>query len=290
MATLDDLWQGIRTALIAATGLPAKLVFIDIPAQGTAANVAKGDYDATGGTVVSIFDQKMSSDSTRWPILHGADPVNVATKATCVASAPYIPAGGSIFVEIGQLSGGLILNDAVGFTVFNGNQANGATALVDVVGENPSTLALDLATKVNANPILSTWLSATARGSVVELTSIVGNGMNIIAAASNQGTQALITQNEWRCLQISIWSRLEANRNLYGEMVRQWVATTQQGFGIQLNDGSWARIKANGSEPTKDTHQADVYRWIFLIEAEISVISQDTQYPVLAIQEQETIS
>ena len=289
MATLRDLWDTIRNSLVAATGLPRPQVFLDVAADGTVSNIAQGIQQKQYDVAISIFDGQWSRDKTRWPSFVAAQPKVVPTNATIGQSAVVIPPGGDLICYIGQQPEGFVANDAVGITVWNGNNSLGKSATVILPGETPATLAAKLADGINADENLGTWISALATNEYIIIKNLLASSLTLKAAAGNIATQPVVVANQERCILISLWTRTEPQREQYGQIILQTLAQQMQNFGLQLPDGSWARVKMNRDMPTKDTHLPDIYRWLFYIDVEASVILDDTLWSVLAIDGSESV-
>ena len=284
--------QSQIVAVTAAIATPQVRVGIDWPSVKTLMQNVRG-----GAALVTVFDRKLSRDTTRWPPLALGETVVNATLTSAVSNST-IAAGAAQTITLG---GSVTPGDAVSCVLTNGGAAGAAqsgandiytptwAAIVSgAVGDTPASMAASLAAAVNADSILSTWLSASVSGSVVTLTSLLSAGT--LKLASNVGNGAAqITEigRRARELSVHIWARSIEDRDTTGDPIESMLTQMEVGWGdyaqgLPFPDGTGGRVIVTNDFLLDDATPSDTYRRDFLLSVDYPVTTADGLYAVLA--------
>lgn len=266
--------------------------------------------------VVSVYDRKLAKDTTRWRPIILSDVVTATGIANIVSGNNIAPAGSATIT----LTGTPVNNDAISAVIRNptipfapsggGNllleggdgilelEGGGAFELeagtagwtntwAVVVSAGPSdtivTIAAALAAAINADPLLSQWVSASATGPVVTVTSLLTRGTLVLNSyVGNNGLRTTEVARRSRMMQIVVWTPTEEIRQAVGDPIETLIAGLQNNFGIQFPDGTFGRVAYGSDFYLEDDTLQDTYRRDFLFSVEYGITQQDQLYSVLA--------
>lgn len=252
------------------------MVGIGWPSQKTLQNNVRGG--ASPSVVVSIYDRGLATDTTRWlPYQTGLTPVEPTITAT--PSATVIPAKGHITVAIG---GSVTAGDAIGLVIAPVSGGGGAQVAIGSHTDTPTTMTTQLASLINADPVLSILVDATASGTTLTLTSLTTAQLLLAANVGNGGTRTREIGRRQRNIQIAIWTRTEDDRNTVGDVVEGLIAGMEADFGLTFPDGTMGRVIFHGDHQLEEAVLADTYRRDFLVSVEYGITATDALYDILA--------
>ncbi|HTI81739.1 MAG TPA: hypothetical protein VL614_14925 [Acetobacteraceae bacterium] len=244
-----------------------------------------------GKAVVSVMDRKLSRNTTRWAPTPIGGTVTPATLVSTVSGA-IIPAGGAATIT---LSGPVTPGDAVSCVLANGAAAAASTGVqttlwaVTASGtatSTPATIAAALAAAVNADSIMSTWVTATCTGAVVTLTSLVQGVLGLQSLTGNGGTTITEIGRRSRELQIITWANSIENRDLVGDAISGVVEQMEVYYGTYTNglplpDGTGGRVIVGNDYLLDEGTPSDTYRRDILLSIDYPVTTTDALYAVL---------
>lgn len=313
MASLHTVLAAMQSQISAVTGAlasPSVRVGIDWPSTKTLMQNVRG-----GTALVTVFDRHSARDTTRWPPLALSETVVNAT-LTATVSNSTIAGGGTQTIALG---GSVTAGDAVscvlgapvplpgplsgsgggalygsGGGALSGNFVDSiqlptwAAIVTGGATDTPASMATKLAAAVNADSILSTWVTASAAGSAVTLTSLLASAT--LKLASNVGNGAAqITEVGRRAREISvhIWARSIEDRDTVGDPIEAMLAQMEVGWGaypqgLAFPDGTGGRVVVMNDFLLDDATPSDTYRRDFMLSVEYPVTVTDNLYAVLA--------
>ncbi len=286
--------QAITDALVGVT--PAARVGIGWPPLNELQDVVRG-----GQAAIAVYDQKIGRNTTRW-LPFSYDPTIVVPTLTTTLSSGMIAVGGGAMIILG---GTITPGDAVsavftnvGIVVFD-NDGNavprqvGAEVVIVVAGDTLAIVAAKLAAAVNADPLLSLWVSAVSGGPMVTLTALAGIGPLIIASRTgNGGTQLREIGRRERHFQIACWTATEIDRQAISNPIDVMLAQAELDFGFLLPDNSYGRLLYLNDYDIEDGTLVDAYRRDFLCTVDYPVTVVDQLFAILApelIQQAESV-
>ena len=295
MATLHIVLAAMQSQIVAVTAAiatPQVRVGIDWPSVKTLMQNVRG-----GAALVTVFDRKLSRDTTRWPpVALGETPV-VAT-LTAATSNSTIAGGGSATITLG---GSVTAGDAVACVLVNGGVGGVAQAgandiftpswaaiVTGTASDTPTSMATALAAAINADALLSTWVAAGASAAVVTLTSRLAAGtLKIAANVGNGATQITEIGRRARELSVHIWARSVEDRDTVGDPIEGMLAQMEVGWGayaqgLAFPDGTGGRVLVMNDFLLDDATLSDTYRRDFLLSVDYPVTTADGLYAVLA--------
>lgn len=248
------------------------------PPIGELQEVARG-----GAALISVYDRKLSRNTTRWKGGTYNLTVTPATLTT-VASTDVIPPEGTATITLG---GAVTPGDAVSAVFTNraggGPAMQGAQVVIGGSADTPSTMATALATAINADALLSLWAHAAATGPVVTVTSLLAaTQLGIASYAGNGGSQTRELGRRERSFQVVAWTQTEVLRETLTDPIDVLLAGFDSSFGIVLGDGSAIRVMYDGDYYLEDDMLEDVYRRDFMVRVDYPVTTVDQLYAVLA--------
>ena len=250
--------------------------------------------------LVSVFDRKMSHDSTRWSPAAVAQQIVPATMVSS-PSQQILPAGGTCQLA---LSSAPAAGDAVSIVLLNRSaeasadpgdgsytaSPGGAVVVAARAGDGLATVADALAAAFNATPTLAAVAAATVAGTSVVLTSRSRSASVVSSYTGNGGTVTTELGRRRRDVQISIWAPSVEIRDIVAGVVEPLVAememfrgsSGQFASGLPLADGSSGRILASNDFQINDPVLSDLYRYDFILTIDYPVTVMDNVYAVLA--------
>lgn len=230
---------------------------------------------ARGGALITVYDRKIGKNTTRWSPFPYNQVVIPCTTTTSVANA-----GGSITLG-GSVTPGDAVSCVISAPVLNQPRQTAAVVVSGIAGDTPVIMATKLAAAINADAVLSQWVSAAAVGAVVTLSPIVP-ALSVQSYAGNGGTQTRELARTEKSLQVVIWARTEEARALLVDALQGMLADAQVNFGPTTPDGQPVRLEMQNDYALEDDTLEDVYRHDFLISVDFAITTQDQLYSVLA--------
>lgn len=244
------------------------------PTETQLSNIANGSIQP----IVSLFDRGPARNRTRW---------NKVTMTTFPPPEPGVvpvlnntglPIGGVVTLTLG---GTLLVNDAVAVVFTLGSDQEGQVVVAGST-DTLSTLAASLASAVNANPAMNTWVTASATGPVVTFTSIAPAGMKVGTGAANQGSETIEVRRWLRDIQVIVWTNDVTQRDTISDPIVNLLSVLSSNFGLQDPVSlQWVRVIANGDLYSDDPVLSNLYRRDIMTYAEYGETITDGLYPVL---------
>ena len=309
LSTIQLGVAGATTGLISSSpDTPGSPINVEVglywpSAKALQDNVKKID-PATGNltSLVTVYDRGLAKDSTRWvPTPIGGSAITPTLTATVngipvvVTTDPTILPGGTATIVLG---GTVTPGDAIGVVL--SNQINNPIAVVATGGatDTPTTMATQLAALINGTATgsygnggiggagqlgtLPSWVTASAVGSTVTLTSLVGGFLGLSVNIGNGGTLITEIGRRLRHFQIVVWSRTPDDRFTVTNPIEEWIAEQESNFGLTFPDGTMGRLTFYGDMLRDDATLSDTYRRDFLICVDYPITTTDQVYAVLA--------
>lgn len=284
-ALVGTLVGGVAVNLKIGTDWPPINVLQDVVRTGYVAvngvNVARG-----GDCVVAVYDRKVGKDATRWsPSI--VDTTNTPATLLSVISNVVIAPGGQATIS---LSGSPTVGDAVscGLILPPIGSSPPVTAYQVAtpagVGDTPSTMAAKLAALITADPLMSTWVVASAAGAVITLTNRLGVQLGLASYTGNGGTQDREIARRDRSIQIAMWMPTIDVRSALVQILEQLFANLTINF-IPLpsaGPGVVARLLYQSDYDIDDDTLSDIYRHDFLVLIDYPVTTTDQLYAIVA--------
>lgn len=305
MATLYQLLAAVQAQTeVVTSGLSISQVPIQVqvgthwPPMRTLQQVVKLNPP---GALVSVFDRKVSKDSTRWI---PSTSVLTSTPATLSSSptSQIIPAGSSGVITItGPVSAG----DAISLVVSSyraalGNPGDGTVAFTPSIGEvvspPPTASAADVATQLAAavagDPAGSVQLvQVTASGTTLIVTNTSPASVVVQTYTGNGGSKLTEIARRERDVQVTIWAPSDEILQTVSDPVEDMIAqietfrghTGEYTAGLALADGTYARVRMLNDFLIDDAVLSDTYRRDFIFCMDYGVTTQDNLYSVLSM-------
>jgi len=276
MAAQFDVLKGVLdlvTGALSPSGNPLTSyeAAIGYPSIGRLQNIAK-----TGQAAVSIYDRKISKNTTRWNPYIISQTVMPAALTTAL-SLNRLPPGQTATITLG---GSVNVGDAVSALAgFVGGTTNGVVA-IGVQNDTLATMAQKLANLINT--AMAGVLTAIFSGPVVTITNVSGIGMAIASYAGNGGSQVREIGRRDQQVQVILWAQTLEQRNVMTAALESAIALSEINFGPTLDDGTVARLSYISDYDLEDDSQEDVYRHDFMISLDYPITTTDVLYAVLA--------
>lgn len=291
MATLYQVLSALQQQISVATaGLPAVgggllnvMVGIDWPSIKVLQAGVKN-----GSAIITIFDRKMSRNTTRWTPIALSQTVTPATLTT--SASGVIPPLGSGLITLG---GPVTNGDAVSCVLTNNSALptgtpTAATIVVGTGADTPATMAYRLTLAISEEPTLSTWVTAVQTGQFVTLTSLISHPIGLASYAGNGGTQITEIGRRERELQVVVWTASPEDRDTVGNVVETMLASMEAFVGaypggLIFSDGTSGRVTVRNDFLLDDaTLAGGAYRRDVLLCVDYPVTTQNALYAVLA--------
>jgi hypothetical protein len=250
---------------------------IGYPPVNALQGIAKGT-PAGQPALVSIYDRKISRNSTRWSPYVFAQEVVPATLTTAIAPERIAP-GATAQITLG---GTLTAGDSVSALAIAVGAGTGAVVVTGTEDDTPTTMATALAAAINSNPSLSGLLTATASGPVVTVTNVAQVALAVGSYAGNGGSQQREIGRRDQQVQVILWAQTVEQRNAMVEALAEAIAESELNFGPSLPDGSTARLSYVSDYDLEDDTLEDVYRHDFMVGLDYPVTVTDALFAVLA--------
>jgi len=282
MATAHQVQAALQSQVQAALAgvTVVNKVAIGWPPIKTLTNIAK-----TQAALVSIYDAKGSKSSTRWGSTVLSQ-ITIPTGIGVVVSGTVLAPNSTLTVTI---SGSVTTGDALGLVLDNFSsplvndvaECIGGTVVQCLSTDTPITIASKLATQLSNDPTLSTWVSAVAIGSTVNITNLLSVPIPIQANVGNGGSQVVEVGRRLRNLQVVVWTGTELNRQIIGDPLDALFAGLEYNFNLQMADGSFGQFYYNNDMYLEDASIQDLYRRDFHVSVDYGVTTNDQLYSVL---------
>lgn len=296
MATLHDVQAALQEAVkTATTGLTLNStpIPVDVGIGWPPINVLQ-DTVRNGRGTIAVYDQKIGRNTTRW-LPFSYEPTVIVPTLTSAVSHGTIELGG---VETITLGGAVTPGDAVSAVLINTHPTPfdsqgdalpyqpGAQVVIGAAGaptDTPTTMATALATAVNGDTLLSTWVHATSAGPVVTLTALSGKGPLLLASHTGNGATGFreIGRRE-RHFQIACWTGSEELRQVVTDPIDAMLAEAELNFGLALPDGSMGRLLNQVDYYIEDGTLQDALRRDFILTIDYPVTVKDQLFAILA--------
>jgi hypothetical protein len=273
MGTLQQAISAALAGVVVDSVAINPAVALGWPSINVLQDVARGQ-----NVPVTVYDRKIAKNTTRWLPEVIALAVVPATLTTAVSSA-VINGLGTATITLG---GTVTPGDAVSALLSRPSQGSAAQVAVGGSSDTPTTLAALLASQINADPTLGTWIHAVASGPVVTLTSLVPQAMMLQSYTGNGGTQTREVGRRERGVQIVCWCRTQDIRAAVVDIISGLIASDETAFGLTMPDGTVARLLYVSDYDLEDDTLEDVYRHDFMISLEYAVTTTDQLWAVLA--------
>lgn len=238
--------------------------------------------------MITIYDRGLATDSTRWgPQLLSQTVVPSTLSVTIngeviVGQSPDPPLDPLASIDI-TFNGPITPGDAAAILLSNflGN-TNAAVAIASST-DTPITLAAQAAAKITADPVLSTWVTATSVGPDLTLTSILPlDTLALAVNIGNGGTNTYEIARRKRHIQIVTWARTVDDRMTVTDPIESLIAGLEADFGLTFPDGSLGRLTFSGDQLRDDATLSDTLRRDFMVCVDYPITSTDAVYAVLA--------
>jgi hypothetical protein len=304
MATLEQLLSAVQTQVsLVTTGLQmfdsnvAVMVGKYWPPVKTIQQNCKMKPPSA---LVSIYDHKLSHDSTRW-IPNVTQLVVTTTKIVVSPGQMYLMPGQ---VGVFTYSGSTTPGDAVSLvttTRFSMSQDPGdgtltdtpSRAVVDVLAPSDGIfdISIDLANLVAEDSLgVGQWVSVVVSGNTLAVTNLLPTVLNVSSNAGNGGVMSTEIARRKRAIQIVVWapspeirtlvcdpievliSQIETFRGLHGEF----------SAGLPLPDQQGARVLYMDDILFDDPILSDTYRRDLVFAVDYAITVQDQLFSVLA--------
>lgn len=247
---------------------------IGYPAIGRLQQVAK-----TGNAAVSIYDRKISKNSTRWSPYVISQTVTPATLNTALAPSRIAP-GQQATITLG---GTVTPGDGVSCLAVQIGGNTGAAIVRGLQNDTPASMAQNLTNQINVNLSMTGVLTATVDGPVVTVTNVAGVALQLASYTGNGGSQVREIGRRDQQVQIILWARTVEQRNIMVEALAEAIAESELNFGPVVDDvGDQARLSYVSDYDLEDDTLEDVYRHDFMVGMDYPVTTVDVLYAVLA--------
>lgn len=265
---------GMVNVALAPGGVPITpyQAAIGYPSIGVLQNIAKG-----GPAIVSIYDRKISKNSTRWNPFVITQTATPATLTTTLSQSGVRP-GGTAQITLG---GTVSLGDAVSALAVSVGNKTSAVVAIGGASDTPTTMATQLAGLINSDPSYTGVMSATAAGPVVTLTNLRTIGLGLASYVGNGGSQTREIGRRMIGVQIIIWAQTVEIRNLMTAALAIVIAEAELNFG-PAPDGTAGRLDYVSDYDLEDDTLSDSYRHDFMLSMDYTVTTVDALYAVLA--------
>lgn len=293
MPNLHDVEAAIQSQIITAVNavvVDGVTVAVQTAIGWPPEKVLQNNVRTNQTSVIAIYDRKMAKNSTRWnPVRISIDQVN--TTLTTAISTDIIPESGTATITLG---GTVTTGDAVSCILTNGSTLaqtppdgkNIASAAAQVVTggqlDTPSTMATALAAAINADPVMSLWVSAAAVGAVVTLTSVNGGVLNLQSYVGNTASLLREIGRRERHFQVVIWSPTSDIRTAIAASIETLLQQLETDIWLTFPDGTFGRVFNQNDFDLEDATLQDTYRHDFLFSVEYAITERDRLYSVLA--------
>jgi len=285
LALITQTWDTLRTFIqgLVADLDPVPVVYID-----TAPINAVQDLTRNGVPLIGIFDYSdhgMSRNTTRWNPF-SLSPVFQTPATLSVISAPNLYAGAVQTITLGPTAAdppptAPNVGDAVSCILAQGvNTYSQAVSAEE--GFSYTALAASLVAAINTDPEMSLMVLAENVGPVISILNITGQGMQLNSLVGSSGSQITEWAREVHPVLIDLQCKTYQDRANIGSLLLGNFAKLQAQFGLQQPDTTWINIRLKMNAPKRNTHPNDLYRWLFILDCETGLTTQDVVY--LAIQ------
>lgn len=278
MATQFDALAGLQQLVdsaLAPGGTPITPYesAIGYPSLGRLQQVAK-----TGVAAVSIYDRKISKNSTRWMPYVFQQTLVAATLTTALHPNQIAP-GATATITLG---GTVTAGDAVSALAVSVGGTTGAVVAIGTGADSPTTMATKLAGLINSDSSMAGVLTASATGTVVTVTNVSTVALQLGSFVGNGGTQQREIARRDLQVQIILWAQTVVQRNLMTQALAVAIAQAEINFGPVLSDATQGRLSYMSDYDLEDSTLSDVYRHDFIVSLDYPVTTTDALFTVLA--------
>lgn len=243
--------------------------FLDFPSMETLQNSV-----VSNTCLVSIFDHGGAKDVTRF-IKYRTIPDQIVPAGVSVAvSNQNIPANSAITI---QFSGVPTINDV--FVL----QLSLPLTLPYCYFVPTSVVTLtEYVTNVqnSINNIYSNILETSINNDTLTIKNNTDFPIFISASIGNLVNSFYEVGRRKRNIQVSVWSSQEQVRSIVGSMLETYFETVAFQFGLQLSDGTYARLELENDILMKDFQMQDIFRRDFFLDLEYSIMSTEQSYSI----------
>lgn len=230
-------------------------------------------------SLVTIYDRGLAADSTRWLPATVGQTLTPAT-LTVVLSEAYVQQLASMTVTFGGIP---TVGDAVGIVLQTGLGQAQAVVPIAVAGDTAASMAAKAVALLQANATIMSWLTASALGPVVTLTSLLtGPPISIVVNVGNGGVNLTEIGRRKRHFQIVCWTRTPDDRITVGDPIEALIAGLEANFGLTFPDGTMGRLTYSGDVMHDEATLSDVSRRDFLLCLDYGINVVDVTYSILA--------
>lgn len=283
--------QGAVSGVTGAITVGGKPYLVDVAIGWPPENRLQDVARSTGKGVIGIYDRKVGRNTTRWAP-YDYNIIQLPSTLSSVVSGSIIDKStGSATITLG---GPPTVGDGVsavfldrGLTIVTTTSAEfspaSAQVVVAVAGDTAATMAAKLAAAINADALLSTWVSAAAAGPVVTVSALSGMGPFLLASHTGNGATATreVGRRE-RQVQIACWTNSEMSRDAVCDPIAALLAQIEINFSLTASDGSPLRLVYDNDYDIEEGTLQDVYRRDLLVTVEFPITVVDTFYAILA--------
>lgn len=142
-------------------------------------------------------------------------------------------------------------------------------------------LAAALAANISADPVLSTWLNATATGATITLTSLLPSAIAVRVTSGNGGVQVRELGRVDRDIMVTTWTRTVDDRWTLAAALEALFGTLMIDTGLPLPNSEPARLILSHSHNNDGASTADIYRRDFMLSVDHAITTQDALYALL---------
>ena len=273
-ATAGLFYNNIEIQVLAAIGWPPEKL-LQNNVRGTT-------------SVISVYDRKLSKNSTRWKPIVLSSTVIPSTLTNALLHSTVAPSGTTTITLGGSVTAGdavsvVLTNNSLGFTPEGLEQNQAAQVVIGTASSTPTTIAAALASVITADPVMSLWVTASATGSVLTLTSKLSRGTLVVQSnVGNGGTNTREIGRRERAFQVIVWSPTSDIRSLLVNAIETVIQQLELNFGLTFSDGTGGRLYYQNDFDLEDATLADTYRHDFLFCVDYPITEQDALFSVLA--------
>ncbi len=281
MATLDMVMSqivGQVESQLESAGLTGVTV-----GEGWPGDDAVQDVRGGGKNLVSV-SHRMTTNLKKWTKFRRA-----RTDMPCgIASAlnhTNLPGLSTSQLTISLASGCSAVNryDTVSLVAQFGIQSDAAMYIAGA-NETLTSMAAGLAAAINAQSLLGSWVSATAVGAVVTVTSKLshGGGLTVSTLCANSSNFSVTVGSALSSIQITVWADTIDNRYSIINPLQSFLQGFEGRWSFALANGENVSLKLKGARELDADRQKDLFDWFFLLDVEYYVDIIDPAYKVLA--------
>lgn len=285
---MDGLVQLLNVATTGVTVAPFGTITTTWGVGLAPENAVLANPQVANTCLGSVYDRKMSVNSTRWPRTLYTDGVITPGIAAAANKNYTLPASGTIAVTF---TGSRIAGDVASIQLTDRvtHQAYGISYNT-IGGDTPTSIATALAAAINAAtgvgpPAgIGTVATAVGAGAVLTVTNLLTHPLTINCVTVNSGFRTIEVHRQKRMCGIYMWYPSEPVRIGVGDAVSNFLANAESLYGYQIPSGTaageWVRLIWDGSQYDEKYQNLDNYVRVYHVVLEYSTKYTDTVYPV----------